>query len=44
MKKDFEEPMIEIVKFITEDVMTISANMHDVGDVDWGIYKPTSGE
>ena len=44
MKKDFEEPMIQIIRFLAEDVMTTSVNMHDVGDIDWRIDKPTSGE
>ncbi len=42
MKKYFEEPVIEIIRLSVEDVVTTSVNMHDVGDVDWRINKPTS--
>ena len=41
MKKEFQVPEIEIIKFSAEDVMT--ASDHNIGDTDWDwdkIVKP----
>lgn len=37
MKKQFEEPILEIVQFSTEDILTASVTLQgdDWGDVDW---------
>ena len=37
MKKQFEEPILEIIQFSAEDVMTTSVVLQgdDWGDVDW---------
>ena len=37
MKKQFEEPVLEVILFSVEDIMTTSAALQgeDWGDVDW---------
>ena len=39
MKKEFFEPVVEVIFFTVDDVITTSAALHDVGDVDWVIDK-----
>lgn len=37
MKKPFKEPILEIIQFSTEDILTASVTLQgdDWGDVDW---------
>ena len=42
MGKEFFEPVVEVIFFTIDDVVTTSAALHDVGDVDWSIDKPKS--